>query len=241
MHQRPLRFQGLGPRINKVLSQLAKRSRMSYNCTCLLCLTPSYMNGSHMMPSSAILKGSTIFAMFAALVVFMSGPIASKPTDLVSRNQATAQTSQPAEFPGRFQILNQDGLQRFGPPFRPPRNRLPDRPETRPVVSPVTSQPDEGTGYRVIYTFGQYSGDGSRPNGSLTFFNGALYGTTYEGGNSNCYVAHQWGGCGTVFAVNNSGTHVIYSFKNLSDGILPNGDLTVMNGGRFNLRGNGAA
>jgi hypothetical protein len=45
----------------------------------------------------------------------------------------------------------------------------------------------------VLYTFTGGS-DGNSPQAPLTYHNGAFYGTTFFGGNDNCYE-----GCGTVF------------------------------------------
>jgi uncharacterized repeat protein (TIGR03803 family) len=45
----------------------------------------------------------------------------------------------------------------------------------------------------VLYVF-MNNGDGESPQAPLTYHNGAFYGTTFFGGNDNCYE-----GCGTVF------------------------------------------
>jgi uncharacterized repeat protein (TIGR03803 family) len=47
----------------------------------------------------------------------------------------------------------------------------------------------------VLHTFTGTNGDGYQPNGGLIFENGALYGTTYQGGGATDCT----NGCGTVF------------------------------------------
>jgi hypothetical protein len=60
---------------------------------------------------------------------------------------------------------------------------------------------------KVLYGFkgvksGQQVGDGANPNGALVLDSkGAIYGTTYAGGNQNCKYDSSLG-CGTVFALN---------------------------------------
>ncbi len=77
----------------------------------------------------------------------------------------------------------------------------------------------------VIHRFGG-ANDGSSPNGELTYINGELYGTTFDGGvptNNNTY--------GTVFKVTTSGAEkVLHSFGGGGDGVYPNGTLTNVNG-----------
>jgi uncharacterized repeat protein (TIGR03803 family) len=82
---------------------------------------------------------------------------------------------------------------------------------------------------RVLHSFGIASGDGLNPynqNGLYSDTNGALYGTTSQGGTAPA-------GCGTVFKLTPSGTgyteSVLYSFKGArrSDGCLPWGSLTA--------------
>jgi uncharacterized repeat protein (TIGR03803 family) len=73
---------------------------------------------------------------------------------------------------------------------------------------------------RVLYSF-KGGMDGQYPNGGLTIAaNGALYGTTYEGGGAD--------NVGTIFEVSTSGTErVVYRFKWGTDGDFPNGGLTI--------------
>ena len=73
--------------------------------------------------------------------------------------------------------------------------------------------------YQVLYSFGAYplSGDGFGPNSTLVFDKaGNLYGTTYEGGEAECFQ-----GCGVVFELSpgpNGWTEkVLHAFA--SDGI----------------------
>lgn len=57
----------------------------------------------------------------------------------------------------------------------------------------------------VIYSFGGRGNlghpDGSNPTAALIDVNGALYGTTYNGGAYQCRVRHSQPGCGTVFKI----------------------------------------
>jgi uncharacterized repeat protein (TIGR03803 family) len=80
-------------------------------------------------------------------------------------------------------------------------------------------------GYVNLYDFKRPSKDGSTPSGALTALNGALYGTTQDGG------AH---GFGTIFSISTSGDErVIYSFQGGSDGRSPNGGLIAVKGALY--------
>jgi len=70
----------------------------------------------------------------------------------------------------------------------------------------------------VVYTFGTQSGDGFNPQGGSLVMSGTkLYGTTYIGGDLECFSPH---GCGTVFEVTTAGTeNVLYSFTSYTDGL----------------------
>ena len=60
--------------------------------------------------------------------------------------------------------------------------------------------------------------DGAIPTAPLIDVKGILYGTTYAGGTGSACSA----GCGTVYAINSSGTQrVLYSFKGEPDGARP--------------------
>ncbi|MGC1380918.1 MAG: choice-of-anchor tandem repeat GloVer-containing protein [Candidatus Baltobacteraceae bacterium] len=73
----------------------------------------------------------------------------------------------------------------------------------------------------VLYRF-QAGNDGAHPYAGLAVYNGALYGTTYQGGTT---------GSGTVFKVGPAGAErVIYSFKGGSDGQYPFARLVFVNG-----------
>jgi uncharacterized repeat protein (TIGR03803 family) len=82
----------------------------------------------------------------------------------------------------------------------------------------------------VLHGFQGGTTDGAQPDSSLFLdFNGALYGTTFEGGSSNCSF-----GCGTVFKLTpaSGGTYtesVLYSFKNGADGGEPAAPLVRSN------------
>ena len=79
----------------------------------------------------------------------------------------------------------------------------------------------DGTGYRVLYSFGSVANDGTNPYGSLTLSGSMLYGMTETGGA---------GGFGTIFQINTSGAgyQVMYSFAGYpNDGYYPLSSLTV--------------
>ena len=79
---------------------------------------------------------------------------------------------------------------------------------------------------RVLYSFGSYAGDGTRPIGGLSEAGGMLYGTTTYGGSSaTCRL-----GCGTVFSVTQDGKEkVLYSFGTYEgDGAAPQAGLIVV-------------
>jgi len=78
----------------------------------------------------------------------------------------------------------------------------------------------DGNGYSVLYDFGATTNDASNPQSELVEgSDGALYGTSFEGGNE---------GVGTVFAINKTGSgyKVLVSFSTVgSDGQNPAGRL----------------
>ncbi|MFZ0032418.1 MAG: choice-of-anchor tandem repeat GloVer-containing protein [Candidatus Cybelea sp.] len=82
---------------------------------------------------------------------------------------------------------------------------------------------------KVLYRFAG-SSDGAHPRSALTNVNGTLYGTTEFGGAANCYC-DVISGCGTVYSIQTSGAeHVLYKFKNASDGAYPVAGVTNVNG-----------
>jgi uncharacterized repeat protein (TIGR03803 family) len=75
-------------------------------------------------------------------------------------------------------------------------------------------------------------GDGSEPDGDLTYFAGELYGTTYGGGANNR---------GTVFKITPTGAEqVVFNFKG-SDGSEPVAGLTNVDGAFYGTTANGGA
>jgi uncharacterized repeat protein (TIGR03803 family) len=91
---------------------------------------------------------------------------------------------------------------------------------------------------KVLYSF-KGGKDGASPNGGLIFDGkGAMYGSTYAGGNQICQGAGSVG-CGTVFMLSPTGEpgepwteNVIYRFKGRpNDGSGPNGSLALNAGG----------
>jgi uncharacterized repeat protein (TIGR03803 family) len=92
---------------------------------------------------------------------------------------------------------------------------------------------------KVLYSFGNQSGDGYYPYAGLVFDGkGNLYGTTYNGGEYIC--AHV--GCGTVFEITSAGTEkVIHSFGGQSgDGYWPEGGLIFKEGNLYGATTEGA-
>jgi uncharacterized repeat protein (TIGR03803 family) len=81
-------------------------------------------------------------------------------------------------------------------------------------------QPD-GTGLTVLHAFAGGGTGGQAPYGSVFASGGKLYGTTYQGGDSNV---------GTVFSINEDGTGftLLYEFsESIANGKLPRSGLTL--------------
>jgi uncharacterized repeat protein (TIGR03803 family) len=74
---------------------------------------------------------------------------------------------------------------------------------------------------KVLYRF-KGGNDGSSPTGTLTYLDGALYGTTSSGGSD---------GCGTVFEITLAGKETVLFRSNESDGASPSSLIDV--GGRL--------
>ena len=81
--------------------------------------------------------------------------------------------------------------------------------------------------FSVLYNFTGSNGDGAQPLGPLTWLNGKLFGTTSEGGDTNCEAPF---GCGTVFELTNKDSAwtetVLHVFEG-SDGNSPQGGLVA--------------
>lgn len=74
--------------------------------------------------------------------------------------------------------------------------------------------------YQVLHTF-QGGADGALPSSLIGDAAGNLYGTAYEGGNSDCTYGPA-GGCGVVFKLDKTGKEsVLYRFKGGTDGAHP--------------------
>jgi uncharacterized repeat protein (TIGR03803 family) len=88
---------------------------------------------------------------------------------------------------------------------------------------------------RVLHRFTGGS-DGAYPAGGLTAINGTLYGTTLAGG-AQCAPS---GRCGTVFAVDKSGSErILYRFTDRADGKYPGGGLLAVDGMLFGTTSRG--
>jgi uncharacterized repeat protein (TIGR03803 family) len=84
----------------------------------------------------------------------------------------------------------------------------------------------------AVYSFAGGT-DGANPEASLINVSGAVYGTTYSGGEN---------GCGTVFKVAQTGAEaVLYSFKCGTDGANPEAKLLDVGGTLFGTTYNGGA
>ncbi|HEY2473529.1 MAG TPA: choice-of-anchor tandem repeat GloVer-containing protein [Candidatus Cybelea sp.] len=92
----------------------------------------------------------------------------------------------------------------------------------------------------VIYRF-KGGSDGVAPYGGLTWFDGKLYGTTFNGGFTPvCPYDGSYPGCGTVFSVDTSGhERIVYRFRGKSDGANPNAPLLALDGKLYGTTGEG--
>ncbi|MBV8067195.1 MAG: hypothetical protein JO113_04395 [Candidatus Eremiobacteraeota bacterium] len=81
----------------------------------------------------------------------------------------------------------------------------------------------------VLHNFAGGAGDGAYPFAGLIDLRGTLYGTTIEGGSTQCGML---GSCGTVFEITPTGHEsVLYHFKGGSeDGWYPQAGLVAVNG-----------
>ena len=82
---------------------------------------------------------------------------------------------------------------------------------------------------QILYSFKNGS-DGAFPEAAFVNVGGLLYGTTANGGSSNCT-----GGCGTIFSLNptNRAERVLFSFPGSSGGAYPETSLIDINGKLF--------
>lgn len=88
---------------------------------------------------------------------------------------------------------------------------------------------------RVVYSFGSGGLDGLLPMAGMTVLGGALYGTTFSGGNR---------AFGAIFKSDTNGNeHLLYSFQGGKDGADPSGSLVAVNGKLYgsSLAGGGSA
>ncbi len=93
----------------------------------------------------------------------------------------------------------------------------------------------DGLGYTALHYFNGRETNGSRPYGSLTLANGALYGTTLIGGTNNL---------GTLFRMDTDGGHYtnLHAFAGgAADGADPGGDLTLSGTNFYGMTSQGGA
>src|ERR1017187_409046 len=89
--------------------------------------------------------------------------------------------------------------------------------------------------YTSLYSFGGSPNDGANPEAGLVQgSDGNFYGTTYDGGSTNCSTIYG-AGCGTVFRISPSGTETtLYSFgSSPTDGVNPQAGLVQGSDGNF--------
>lgn len=81
--------------------------------------------------------------------------------------------------------------------------------------------PADFSDYRILHSFDGSRFDGSSPSGTLSRFNGLLYGTAFDGGEK---------GFGTIFRVAPDGknTYVLHSFDGGKDGCTPVSGVTFV-------------
>jgi len=78
---------------------------------------------------------------------------------------------------------------------------------------------------KIVYSFAGPP-DGATPNQLVSGLDGKLYGTTYTGGDLNCYGLS--GGCGTIFEADKLGNEkVLYRFNGTTDGAQPTGAVLI--------------
>lgn len=99
-------------------------------------------------------------------------------------------------------------------------------PSAAPYSTAITdashTMPSSGASYKLLYAF-KGTPDGASPFAGLIDVNGTLYGTTLNGSRNYCAQSCEsnecYLGCGTVFAIDQSGSErVIYNFKGHFDG-----------------------
>lgn len=99
------------------------------------------------------------------------------------------------------------------------------------ALSTMISHSVQAQTFTVLHSF-TGGGDGGQPEAGLTMdAAGNLYGTTLSGGGTSC----NGGGCGTVFKLKHSGSNWVlnplYSFNGVSDGLAPQGRVTIARDG----------
>lgn len=87
----------------------------------------------------------------------------------------------------------------------------------------IFSMSTNGQNFNILYTFtDSANGALSNPNGGMVMGDGALYGTTWQGGITNQ---------GTIFSLNMNGTFtLLHQFSQYTDGENPLGTLVLTNG-----------
>src|SRR5580658_9886246 len=87
----------------------------------------------------------------------------------------------------------------------------------------------------LLHTFAGYPTDGAEPGGGYLASDSAgnLYGTTIEGGASNCVSENRTTGCGAVFQLHGHTVTILYSFSKNAGGYLPQSNAVRDNAGNL--------
>lgn len=99
-----------------------------------------------------------------------------------------------------------------------------------------------GKNYHIIYNFANVytSKDGAVPYGGMIIANKTFYGTTWRGGGTTCPNPGGPPGCGTVFSITLAGAeHVLYRFKDKSDGLFPVSGVIDVDGALYGVTDSG--
>jgi len=95
---------------------------------------------------------------------------------------------------------------------------------------------------RVLHEFHGGPKDGQGPYAGLVMLDGELYGATTAGGYDGCSMYGYPDGCGTIFAVTESGRErIVYRFKGQRDGSTPQATLIALGGTLYGTAASGGA
>jgi uncharacterized repeat protein (TIGR03803 family) len=96
--------------------------------------------------------------------------------------------------------------------------------------------------FKQLHAFKGYPTDGAAPATAMAAVNGALFGTTSNGGSNGCAYGTKVIGCGTIFEITTSGKEsVLYNFKGGKDGQYPAAPLIEVQGVLYGTTSEGGA